>query len=97
MDNEKLKDILDFIKEFIKSAFSPKYNSTRVIQVEANEKMDDFIILCFGELLGLPLPSSYYSIELFPYLVQDIASWESRMLERKEVLIERWGKYDWCC
>lgn len=97
MNNDKWKETIDFIKEFIKNAFSPKYNSTRVIQAEANEKMDNFIILCFGELIGLPLPFSYYSIELFPYLVQDIASWENRMLERKEVLNERWGKYDWCC
>lgn len=97
MNNDKLRDTLDFAKGFVKGAFSAEYNSTKIMRAEAYEKMDNFIVLCFGELLGLPLPSSYYSIELLPYLAEDLTTWENRMLDRKEVLTERWGKYDWCC
>ena len=97
MNSDKLKEALDFAKDFITSAFSTEYHSSKVIRAEAYEKMDNFIILCFGELLGIPLPSSYYSIELLPYLAEDLATWENRMRDRKEVLTERWGKYDWCC
>lgn len=95
MNSDKLRETLDFVKEFIKSAFSAEYNSSKIMRVEAYEKMDNFLILCFGELLGMPLPSSYYSIELLPYIAEDLTTWENRMLNRKEVLAERFGKYDW--
>lgn len=97
MDKEILTDAWDFTKEFVKGAFSADYNSSRIMRVEAYEQLDNFMILCYGELLGLPLPSSYYSIELLPYLAEDLTTWEKRMMDRKEVLSERWGKYDWCC
>lgn len=40
---------------------------------------DFFALLCFAELLGLPNPISYYTIELYPYFYNDFHAWHKRM------------------
>ena len=37
MNSDKLKEALDFVKEFIKSAFSAEYNSSKIMRAEAYE------------------------------------------------------------
>jgi hypothetical protein len=43
-------------------------------------KEDDlFMLLCFSELLGLPHPVSYYTLELYPYYADRFHQWHQRM------------------
>ena len=79
---------------FLKGAFDFKDKSNRFLKKEAYDAQDNFILLCFGDLLGLPLPTSYYTLELLPYLVDDLEAWERRMIRRNEIWQEKWAEFD---
>ena len=51
----------------------------------------------FGDLLGIPNPASYYTLELLPFLAEELEGWERRMQGRKGILAEKAGQYDFCC
>ncbi len=40
---------------------------------------DLFMMICFSELLGLPSPVSYYTLELYPHLSERFHQWHQRM------------------
>ena len=44
-----------------------------------------FILITMGDLLGIPILLSYYSLRLLPYVVPQIATWKRRMLREKDV------------
>jgi hypothetical protein len=70
LDNKK--EIIENLKLFIKSTFDFKENSMYHIKKEAYDEMDNFMLLCFGDLLGIPVPTSYYMLEILPYLAEDL-------------------------
>ncbi len=43
-----------------------------------------FVLISFGDLLGLPILPPYYSLRLLPYVVPQIATWKRRVLREKE-------------
>lgn len=43
------------------------------------QEEDLFILLCFSELLGLPNPVSFYTLELYPVLYRRFHDWHRRM------------------
>jgi hypothetical protein len=79
---------------FLKGAFDFKDKSTAFLKKEAYDAQDNFILLCFGDLLGLPLPTSYYTLELLPYLAEDLETWERRMIKRNEIWQEKWAEFN---
>lgn len=89
-----ISEFIEGLKLFFKGMFDFKDKSNRFIKKEASEAQDNFLLLCFGDLLGLPMPTSYYAIELLPYLAEDIQSWERRMIRRSEIWQEKWADYD---
>ena len=44
-----------------------------------------FILITMGDLLGIPILPSYYSLRLLPYVTQQIASWKRRMLRERDI------------
>lgn len=84
------EDILNVLK----GAFDFKTKSTSFLKKEAYDAHDNFLLLCFGDLLGLPLPTSYYTIELLPYLAESLETWERRMIRRNEIWQEKWAEFD---
>jgi len=40
---------------------------------------DLFMLLVFGEMLGVPNPASYYTLELLPLLYDRFHEWHTRM------------------
>ena len=60
---------------------------------EAHDEMDDFILLCFGDLLGIPIPTTYYSLELLPLIAEDLDGWQNRMISRLYIWQEKWSDY----
>jgi hypothetical protein len=46
----------------------------------AKRQEDDlFMLLVFSEMVGVPNPASYYTLELQPLLYQDFHEWHKRM------------------
>ena len=44
-----------------------------------------FMLVTFGDLVGLPLLPSYYSMRLFPYVIPAIESWKRSLLREKDL------------
>lgn len=44
-----------------------------------------FVLISFGDLLGLPILPPYYSMRLLPFIVPMISSWRRRMLREKDL------------
>jgi hypothetical protein len=91
----KSKQLRTVISNFLEGAFKVKASS--VIRKEAFDLNDDFMLLLFGDFLGIPNPISYYALELLPYLADELEGWERRILNRKSIIAEKAGQYDFCC
>ena len=44
-----------------------------------------FMLVVFGDLVGLPLLPPYYSMRLLPYIVPSIEKWKRSMLREKDL------------
>jgi hypothetical protein len=44
-----------------------------------------FMLVVFGDLLGLPLLPPYYSLRLLPYIVPSVETWKRRILREKDL------------
>jgi hypothetical protein len=44
-----------------------------------------FLLVVFGDLVGLPLLPPYYSMRLLPYIVPSIEKWKRSILREKDL------------
>jgi len=56
------------------------------IKRELRDENDLFLLLCFSELLGIPNPVSFYTLELYPYILEEFHEWHLRMGMEKSPL-----------
>lgn len=45
-----------------------------------------FVLISFGDLLGVPILPPYYSMRLLPYIVPLLNRWKRRMLRERDLL-----------
>jgi len=45
-----------------------------------------FVLISFGDLLGLPILPPYYSLRVLPFVVPLINNWRRRMLRERDVI-----------
>jgi hypothetical protein len=45
-----------------------------------------FVLISFGDLLGLPILPPYYSMRLLPFIVPMLESWRRRMLRERDLI-----------
>jgi len=45
-----------------------------------------FVLISFGDLLGVPILPPYYSLRLLPFIVPLINNWRRRMLRERDLL-----------
>ena len=45
-----------------------------------------FVLISFGDLLGLPILPPYYSLRLLPFVTPLINNWRRRMLRERDLL-----------
>ena len=89
---KNIKKFLVSLKEFLYGFFIE--SAVDLLEKEAYEQQDLYTLLLFSDLLGIPNPVSYYTLELLPYIAEDMEEWQIRMLRKEEVLAERFGKHD---
>lgn len=44
-----------------------------------------FMLIIFGDLVGLPLPPPYYSMRLLPYIIPSLETWKRSLLGEKDL------------
>jgi len=45
-----------------------------------------FVLISFGDLLGVPILPPYYGLRLLPFVVPLINNWRRRMLRERDVM-----------
>ena len=45
-----------------------------------------FILITFGDLVGLPILTPYYCMRLLPFIVPEINGWRRRLLRERDLL-----------
>lgn len=64
-----------------------------LLEKEAEDIEDVFMLGCFPDALGIPSPVSYYTAELLPYLGAEFEAWERRLWDRESVLERKGQQY----
>jgi len=64
-----------------------------LVEKEAEDREDAFLLACFPDAFGIPSPVSYYTAELLPYLAEEFQQWERRMWNRDSVLERKGEQY----
>jgi hypothetical protein len=49
------------------------------VRHELDDADDVFLLLCFSEVFGVPNPAGWYTLELYPYLLEQFHEWHKRM------------------
>jgi hypothetical protein len=44
-----------------------------------------FILITLGDLLGVPILRSYYSLRILPYVVPKVPPWKRKMLQERDI------------
>jgi hypothetical protein len=70
---EVLARLADFLREFYTAPFRG------AVAREKRQEDDLFMLLVFSEMVGVPNPASYFTLELQPLLYEDFHEWHKRM------------------
>jgi hypothetical protein len=55
------------------------------IRKERGSIDDLFMLVVFGDLVGLPLLPPYYSVRLLPYIIPTFNNWKRRILRERDL------------
>ncbi len=72
-----IKKRLDWWAELAAEAYNAPYRGT--IARLKREQDDLFMLLIFSEMMGVPNPATYYTLELQPLLLERFHEWHKRM------------------
>ncbi len=61
------------------------YEMVRELRKERSQLEHMFILIVFGDLLGVPVLPPYYTLRLLPYVVPHIATWRMSLLRERDV------------
>lgn len=72
-----LRQRLRYAAEVYEGVFFAPYRAA--IHREYLRERDRFFVLCLSELLGVPNPVHYYTLELYPELLEEFHEWHLRL------------------
>lgn len=79
----QLADISDWFRGFLYGM--TYYEMERSLRKERADLEHLFVLISFGDLIGLPILPPYYTMRLLPYIVPLISNWQRRMLREKDL------------
>ena len=75
-----LKKLIDFYVEVLEMPHRTE------IARELRDEDDLFLLLLYSEMIGIPNPVYYYTLELYPYMIESFHDWHLRMGMEKSPL-----------
>lgn len=70
---DKLKALVAFYEEVLSMPHRAE------IAREQRDQDDLFLFMLYSEMLGIPNPAYYYTLELYPYMMEQFHDWHLRM------------------
>ncbi|MFD1361541.1 cory-CC-star protein [Lentibacillus salinarum] len=70
---EQLKKLAAFYEEVLRMPHRQE------IARELRDQDDLFLLLLYSEMIGIPNPVYYYTLELYPYMIDEFHDWHLRM------------------
>jgi len=61
------------------------HETVLVLKKEKGHLDNLFMLVMFGDLIGLPLLPPYYSLRLLPHIIPSLKTWKRRVLREKDV------------
>lgn len=61
------------------------YEMVRDVRKERGKLERLFVLMTFGDLLGVPILPPYYALRLLPYVVPSIQTWRCSMLRERDL------------
>jgi len=61
------------------------YEPVLVVKKERGHLDNLFMLVIFGDMIGLPLLPPYYSLRLLPHIIPSLKTWRRRVLREKDV------------
>lgn len=61
------------------------FEMLRTLRKERAEREHLFVLISFGDLIGVPILPPYYSMRLLPFVVPLVATWKRRLLREKDL------------
>ena len=62
------------------------HDQVRALQRSRGSMEHLFVLISFGDLLGVPILPPYYSLRLLPFIVPLIGNWKRRMLRERDMI-----------
>ena len=81
--SHRLESLKKALKDFFFGATAFEIQQT--VRQEKLARLDLILLFSFGDLLGVPVFSPYYSLKLLPYFYPVLDSWKKRMLKKKDL------------
>lgn len=80
---KKLIAILNWSKGFMYGVML--YDAVRMFRRQRADLEHVFVLISFGDLIGVPILPPYYSLRLLPFVVPLIRTWRLRMLRERDL------------
>jgi len=78
---DKMKSLVNWYEEVLSMPHR------REIARELRDEDDLFLLLLYSEMIGIPNPAYYYTLELYPYMIEKFHDWHLRMGMEKSPMI----------
>jgi len=79
----KLKGSPKVVREIL---YGLLFHETVLVLKKERGHLDNlFMLVIFGDMIGLPLLPPYYSLRLFPHIIPSLEKWKRRVLREKYV------------
>jgi hypothetical protein len=80
---KRLRTLGDWLRDFLYGM--TYFEMEKELRKQRADLEHLFVLISFGDLLGLPILPPYYSLRLLPFIVPTINSWRRRMLREKDL------------
>lgn len=70
---DKMKLVIEWYEEVLSMPHR------REVARELRDEDDLFLLLLYSEMIGIPNPVYYYTLELYPYMIEKFHDWHLRM------------------
>ena len=80
---EKIHHTVQAIREFLYGATT--FEWVRDMQRKRGEVERLFVLIAFGDIVGVPILPPYYTLRLLPYIIPTINRWKRSLLRERDL------------